>query len=309
MKVKGLYAIVMYCNLCLGCRLDCDFKQLFFKMLDGNTVKLSPELAKESEWITQRLKDRQGAQEEPINLPLKSDQLDFIKECLLALNEHRVNYLTYEKLGNLSLLELAQLIKDTWFLKVTELCTYAQRVFINKVKKDYLGRFLEDKNFIEQFKFAEPLQLSLTRLVLSEEDKVYVRSLLFKDIETLERVSHSNKPVRLLVADDYFVVNQGQYAFLWKLRTGQKITRFERANSAFDEVSHSCFAYKGSLLVTLSKEKVCVFDLIDKKLKFQLDAKNIAGSSEGFWGMSVNQDSHKIALGLGQSIVIWDIPR
>lgn len=281
-------------------KIASDSKQVYLKATDG-VIKLDRELIKDSEMINDALKVGKGSEHNPIHLPFGIDQLSFINGCLISLREQRTHFLSFEKLGNLSLGHLAQLIRNSWFLKTKELCGLAQEIFINKIKSEHIDDLINEKNFIRQFEFEEPLKLSLARLILHDEDMNYIRSLLFRDLRYPQHdLNYSSlSPLSSYMAISANAEKKG-ITDLWNLDTAEKVLSFESIN----EIKQNTFNCTGLMLAILTKNRFQLWELIDKNLKFQLVAEQLGADSKAFWGMSASPDNPSIVLGLGQSLVI-----
>lgn len=259
-----------------------------------------------SPWIQACVHEGKGSDDKnSILVPLTRNEIRNIRNYIQLIIDGGEEAFLFETLSELSIEQLAMLIKQTALLQVEVILSLAIARFVEKIWEIDNVYFADTKRLLESFSFSPEVQRRLSCLFYSPSAQNQLLSLLHTDLKT-GRCSVIKKGM-----NDYIVTithpdKRLDSTFdLWDVY-GSMVASQIAVNGKVIDLE---FGRAPSVLVCLPRA-VRLIDLIgtDGDKKFTKNDMNGAPAEDvPFWGLRVSPDLSLAAIGCGTAIGLWHL--
>ena len=266
---------------------------------DGLSLKFPGSYIEYISWIgsQQELDTTQGTPQKKLPVPVQWRELELLKRLIGLIVKGNYEDLEQVALHNLSLEELADVIKISHFLEAHILYSYGIKVFARRIMR-MLPEFIERKDWIYRlFSHSQILQ-DIGNKILGTLDKEYILASLFHDFKnngTPQQVSCKDTDLQIAVSG---LRGEQSFCEVWHPRY-EKIYDIES-----DETIHESLFCAGPL-ATRTDSTVSLYDL---SRPYSPAMRTFAApKGEMIWGMALSPNKKTLAIGRSNALTLWDL--
>ncbi len=259
-------------------------------------IVFSPQEAQYSRWIRKQFEEGRGASSaDAIGAPLTRDELQKIRDYI-KLIIGGIEGFDYEVLDQLSLEELATVMRQASELQIDVLLDLVERKFVERIKERDARYFEATWGLLKTFDFSPEIQKVLSHLFFTGDQHNKLLSLLHTRLQEL-----TSKTVLKPGPMGYFMAIKGSAVELWHASTHKRLWE-----KTYDTPVVTAAWLQAPFLLVCTEKEAHVLDVISNRCLKTVTVQECGGSGS-FWACAPSLDQTTFALGCGDAIVFVNL--
>ena len=259
-------------------------------------IVFSLQEAQYSRWILKQFEEGRGASSaDAIGAPLTREELQKIRDYI-KLIIGGVEGFDYEVLEELSLEELATVMRQASDLQIDVLLGLVERKFVERIKERDARYFEATWGLLQTFDFSPEIQKVLSQLFFTGDQQTKLLSVLHSRLQEL-----TNKTVLKPGPMGYFMAIKGSAVELWHASTHKRLWE-----KAYDSPVVTVAWLQAPFLLVCTEKEASIVDVISNRCLKTITVQECGGSGS-FWACAPSLDQTTFALGCGDAIVFVNL--
>ncbi len=255
-------------------------------------IVFSLQEAQYSRWILKQFEEGRGASSaDAIGAPLTREELQKIRDYI-KLIIGGVEGFDYEVLEELSLEELATVMRQASDLQIDVLLGLVERKFVERIKERDARYFEATWGLLQTFDFSPEIQKVFSQLFFTGDQQTKLLSVLHSRLQEL-----TNKTVLKPGPMGYFMAIKGSAVELWHASTHKRLWE-----KTYDSPVVTVAWLQAPFLLVCTEKEAYIVDVISNRCLKTITVQECGGSGS-FWACAPSLDQTTFALGCGDAIV------